>query len=195
MSVFGISYSGAKDKLVSLYDNVYNVASLINPFVFKDVGVSATINDALGTYVFQGEILSVMDYVLRETGIKKFIDTWNSNPSTSKLCVLSLENFKISDKMYLVHTSKGDYYCYRFLIDTDEKALNIDGVYYYEAYDGYFRSVFLDGITYKYLKENLVVDSYINYLGQSKAGLERHTDKIEETDWAVSEFVNSEKID
>jgi len=195
MGVFGISYSNAKNKVTSIYDNIYSVVSKINPLLFNDVGfVSGDDIQGLGTYTFQDEAIPVINYVLKDTGINAFIEKWNSEGFSSYL--LSAKDFNISNKMHLVHTAKGEYYCYKIVIDTDEKAVNCDGTYYYNAYDGYFPGVFWKNKTYKYLREGVVFDSYIDFFNQTgSTSLEIHVDKIEETDWTVNDFVNSEKVD
>ena len=195
MGVFGISYSNAKNKVVSIYTDIYSVVAKINPLILKNDGlVSGDDLQGLGTSTFQGETIPVLNYVLKEIGIKSFIDKYNSDPFTSY--DFTLKDFKISNKMHLVHTAKGEYYCYKIVIDTDDKAVNCDGVYYYEAYNGFFPGVFWKNKTYKYLLEGVVFDSYVDSFNQTGAtSFEMHVDKIEETDWTVNEFVNTEKID
>ena len=194
MGVFGISYSNAKGKVISIYNNFHSIVATINPLFFDDIGfVVGDDVQGLGTYTFQGETIPVLNYVLKDIGIKSFIDKYNSDPFTSY--DFTLKDFEISNKMHLVHTAKGDYYCYKIIIDTNDKAVNCDGTYYYNAYDGYFPSVIWKNKTYKYLREGVVFDSYIDFFNQTGGtSLEMHVDKIEETDWTVNEFVNTEKF-
>ena len=198
MGVFGISYSNAKYKVVSIYNNIYSVVSKLSPLISSDLNTVPGDNvNGLGTYTFQNEVIPVMDYVLKNTGINAFIEKWNSAGYSPY--ILSEKDFKISDKMYLVHTNQDDYYCYRIVIDTNKKAAIrddiLDGVFYYNAYDGYFTS-FTGLKKYKYLQDGPVFDSYINNFDHTDSPpFSIYRANIEETDWTVNEFVNTEKID